>query len=159
MKIRNLSFLFFVTFTLLLAGCNDSKQSKTQTTKEATENDVKTDKQTSADNNPDITAPDFADPVLREYYASYTAYLNKVVAAIRNKDEATTMKLFSEEGKKLNNRNEMDQKAKSAEEQKFTTWLLQTVDNYKEIVQSPYFKKFNDEYYKKVKEDFKEKGY
>jgi len=81
------------------------------------------------------------------------------VVSIRNKDEAATMKLLREEGKQWNNKNEMEEKARanSTEEQKYTSWLRETIPYQSEIAQSEYYKKYNEEYYKKVKEDFEKK--
>jgi hypothetical protein len=151
MKIRIPGFLLVPLFIILFAGCNDSKQSNTDAKENPSQGDLKTDKQASA-NDISLQAPDFADPELKRYYGVYTGYLKKVVIAIRNKDEAGTMKLFLEEGKQFDNRNEMDQKAKTEDEQKFTTWLLQSMPIQTEIIRSDYYKKFNEEYYKKVKE-------
>jgi uncharacterized protein YciW len=83
-----------------------------------------------------------------------------VVASIRNKDEEGTMKLFREEGNQWDpDRDKMEEKAKSTpeEEQKFNGWLVQSLAYVREIVQSPYYTKYNEEYYKKVKENFKKK--
>lgn len=154
MKINHSVFLSMVFFTVLLGGCTDNKESKTETKDSQPQKEVTTDTQPS-----DLQAPDLADPVLKEYYFSYTTYLNNVVAAIRDKDETRAMKLFTEEGKKFNNNNEMDKKAQEAEAQIFNTWLMQSMKYQKEIVQSDYYKKFNEEYYKKVKENFEKKGY
>ena len=118
----------------------------------------KKDKRVSKNSHIDIQAPDFADPQIKKYYSNYTAYLKKVVTAIRNQDEAGTMKIFREEGKQWDNRNEMDQKAKTEEEQKFTTWLMQSYPYQTEIIKSDYYKKYTEEYYKKVKEDFDKKN-
>ncbi len=140
MKIRIHFFLFIILFTVLFAGCNDSKQTNT----EAKENQPQSDKQASLNNNIDLQAPELADPSIRQYYNSDTTYLKKVVTAIRNKDEAGTMKLFTEEGKQFDNMNEMEIKARSTpeEEQKFTTWLMQAYPYQKEVIQSDYYKKF-----------------
>ena len=157
--VRISGFLFILLFTILFAGCNDSKQKNAEAKENPRQSDAKTDKQASANNRIDLQAPDFAHPVIKQYYDSYTAYLKKVVTAIRNKDEAGTMKLFREEGKQFDNMNKMEQKARSApgEEQKFTTWLMQSVPYQKEIIQSDYHKKYMEEHGKKVKEDFKKK--
>ncbi len=151
--------LIFLSASLFL-GCSDNKETKKEAKGTTTESDTKPGKEVSTGDNVSIEAPDFADPELKRYYSVYTDYLTRVVTAIRNKDEAGTMKLFREEGKKFDNKNEMDKKAQTQEEQKFNTWLMKTFVPYnKEIVQSEYFKKYNEEYYKKVKEDFKKKGY
>ncbi len=152
MKINHTFFLLVAFFAVLFAGCTDNKQSKTETTGSQPQKEVPTDTQPS-----DLQAPDLADPKMKEFYSSYTTYLNNVVAAIRNKDEARAMKLFSEEGNKFNNKNEMDKKAQASEEQKFNTWLMQSIKPHTEIIQSEYYKKFNEEYYKKVKENFEKK--
>lgn len=157
MKIRIFGFLFLLLFTILYSGCNDNKQANTEAKENQPQSDLKTDKQASANNNIDLQAPDFADPGLKTYFSDYTAYIKKVVTSIRNKDEAGTMKIFTEEGKQFDNKNEMEQKAKSTpeEEQKFTTWLMQSMPLQTEIIQSEYYKKFSEEYYKKVKEKVK----
>ena len=56
------------------------------------------------------------------------------------------MKLFKEEGKKFKNKNQIYQKTASTpeEEQKFTTWLVQSLPYQKEIVQCDFYKKFNE---------------
>ncbi len=151
MKIRIHFFLFIILFTVLFAGCNDSKQTNT----EAKENQPQSDKQASLNNNIDLQAPELADPAIRQYYNSYTTYLKKVVTAIRNKDEAGTMKLFTEEGKQFDNMNEMEIKARFTpeEEQKFTTWLMKSYPYQKEVIQSEYYKKYQEEYYKKNQQD------
>lgn len=151
--------LFIALFTILSTGCTDNKKTNEATTESKQQTDGKTDKPASADNSINLQAPDFADPALTQHYKNYTEYIKKLVTAIRNKDEAGTMKLFTEEGKQFDNRNEIDQKAQSAEKEKFTTWLLQSAPYQREIVESPYYKKFMEEHYKKVKEDFKKKGY
>ncbi|MEO5948452.1 MAG: hypothetical protein ABIP79_16665 [Chitinophagaceae bacterium] len=153
MKIKHILFLSVVFFTVLFAGCTDNNQSKTETKESQPQKEVTTDTRTS-----DLQAPDLADPVLKEYYSSYTTYLNNVIAAIRDKDETRAMKLFSEEGKKFNDNNNMEKKAQAADAQKFNTWLMQSMKYQSEIVQSDYYKKFNEEYYKKVKENFEKKG-
>jgi PBP1b-binding outer membrane lipoprotein LpoB len=134
MKIRIYNFLFILLFTILFAGCNERKQTNTKAKENQPQSDLKTDKQASANNDIDLQAPDFADPELKRYYSVYTAYLKKVVTAIRDKDETGTMKIFREEGKQFDNRNEMDQKAKPEEEQKFTSWLLQSMPLQTEII-------------------------
>jgi PBP1b-binding outer membrane lipoprotein LpoB len=158
MKIKIPSLLFII-LAVLFAGCNENKKTNTETKENKAVGNGKTDSPTVANNNIDLQAPDFADPELKKYYNDYTDYLKKVLTAIRYKDEAGTMKIFTEEGKQFNNRNEMDQKAQSAEKQKFNSWLLQSAVYQKEIVQSDYYKKFTEEYYKKVSEEFKKKGY
>ncbi len=100
-----------------------------------------------------------ADPALKKYYESNTTYIKKVLTAIRNKDEAATMKLLAEE--EFKNKKEMETEARSTpeEEQKFIGWLMLSAPYQTEIVQSEYYKKYNEEYYKNVKEKFKKKGY
>lgn len=159
MKIRTYYFLAICSITLMAAACNNNKQSKTETKTDQAGADVIPDKTVPANNSGDIQAPDFSDPELKKYYADYTTYLNNVLHSIRNNDEAGTMALFNGEGKKFGNKNEMDLKAKAADEKIFTNWLMSTVSDYKEIVQSDYYKKFNEEYYKKVKENFDKKKY
>lgn len=151
MKIRISGFLFIPLFIILFAGCKDSKQTNTEAKESPSQSDSKTDKQASANNNIDLKAPDLADPALKKYYSDYTAYIKKVVTAIRNKDDTGTTKLFREEGNQFDNSSTMEQKvrATAGEEQKFTTWFMQSVPLLQEIVRSDYYKKFNDEYYKK----------
>lgn len=154
MKISIPNFLFILLFTILFfSGCNESKQKNTEAKENPPQSDLGVDKQASANNNIDLQAPDFADPAIKQYYASYTTYLKKVVTAMRNKDEGGTMKIFREEGKQFNNSNEMEQKARATpeEEQKFTTWLMQSYPYQKEIIQSNYYKKYTEEYYKNIK--------
>lgn len=160
MKICHSFAVFIFLSAFFVSGCSDNKQTKTETKGSTAESGDRKDKEVSSGNNATIEAPDFADPELKKYYSVYTDYLLRVVNAIRNKDEAGTMKLFREEGKQFDNKNEMDKKAQTQEEQKFNDWLLKTFVPYnQEIIQSDYFKKYNEEYYKKVKEDFKKKGY
>ena len=144
-------------FMLLLAACSNNKEESKQTKAE----------QTTAADQPVTTAPaatgslqapDFTDPELKLYYSRYTDYINKVVTAVRNKDEAGAMTLFREEGKLFNNSTEMEKKAKLADEGKFNAWLMQSISLQQEVVQSDFYKKFNEEYYKKVKEDFEKKN-
>ena len=145
-------------FTLIILACNNGNETNAQNEKKDNAKEAKTDKRVSENSHIDIQAPDFADPQIKKYYSNYTAYLKKVVTAIRNQDEAGTMKIFREEGKQWDNRNEMDQKAKTEEEQKFTTWLMQSYPYQTEIIKSDYYKKYTEEYYKKVKEDFDKKN-
>ena len=159
MKTHIPAFLFIVLFTILSTGCTDNKKTNEAKTENKQQSDSKTDKTASSDNSINLQAPDFTDAALKQYYKTYTDYIKKVVTAIRNKDEAGTMKIFTEEGKQFNDKNEMDQKAQAAEKEKFTDWLLQSAPYQREIVESSYYKKFTEEYYKKVKEDFKKKGY
>ncbi len=84
MKIPINGFLHIVLFAFLFTGCNNAKQSNA----EAKENQSQSNKEVVAGNNIEIEAPDFADPAIKQYYSSYTAYLKKVVTTIRNKDEA-----------------------------------------------------------------------
>jgi len=58
MKIRIHFFLFIILFTVLFAGCNDSKQTNT----EAKENQPQSDKQASLNNNIDLQAPSLLIP-------------------------------------------------------------------------------------------------
>ncbi len=161
MKIGISAFLFTVLFNILFVACNNSKETNEQAKESQPQSNLKMDTQVSANNNIDLQTPDFADPKIKQYYTRYTAYLKKVVTSIRNKDEAETMKIFTEEGKQFDNKNEMETRARSTpeEEQKFLTWLMQSMPLQTEIIQSDYYKKFTEEYYKKVKEDFKKKGY
>ncbi len=154
MKLDYCTVLVF--FTAMLFACNNDNQTTDNTS--ATENTAKADKKITPNNDIALQAPDFSDPELKKYYSIYTDYLKRVVATIRNKDEAGTMKIFREEGKQFDNKNDMDKKAQENEEQKFNTWLMQTLPYQKEIVQSEYYKKFTEEYYKNVKEKFKEKN-
>jgi hypothetical protein len=156
MKIKTFCLSTIVFITLFFAGCNDNKQTKTE--KELSQTDDKAAKKDAANNNIQINAPDFADPELKLYFNDYTNYLKKVLTAINNQDESGSIKLFTEEGRKFDNRNEMEQKAQAQEKEKFNTWLMQTIPYQKIIVQSDYYKKFSEEYYKKVKEDFKKKN-
>lgn len=144
--------------TLIILACNNGNETNAQTEKKDSPKEAKKEKRVSGNSHIDIQAPNFADPQIKKYYSNYTAYLKKVVTAIRNQDEAGTMKIFREEGKQFDNRNEMDQKAKTEEEQKFTTWLMQSYPYQTEIIKSDYYKKYTEEYYKKVKEDFDKKN-
>lgn len=150
MKIRILRFFLFA---ILFIGCKDSKQKNTEEKVNLSQNDLETDKQ-----NIDLKAPDLTDPTLKKYYNDYTAYIKKTVTTIRNKDDAGAMKLFKEEGNQFDNSSAMEQKARATpgEEQKFTTWFMQSVPLLQEIVRSDYYKKFNEEYYKKIQEKVKE---
>lgn len=143
-------FLSIPLITFLIASCNNSKQSNAEVKANQSEND----KKASADNSIEIETPDFIDPAIKQYYSSYTAYLKKVVTAIRNKDDDATMKLFNEEGKQFDNKNEMEEKARSTpeKEQKFTTWLMQSYPYQKEIIESGVYKKFTGDYYKTLNE-------
>lgn len=134
-----LLFAFFVT------GCNRRQSNGESPGKESISN-----QRASLDNSIVIESPDFADPEIKKYYCSFTAYLKKVVTTIRNKDERATMKLFSEEGKQFDDRNTMEEKARAipAEEQKFTTWLMQSYPYQKEIFESDFYKKFTGDEYK-----------
>ena len=155
---RKIIFHPLITFcALTLFACNNGKQTDSDTKEITVQNDAKKDKTSSTVTNFELQAPDLTDPALKIYFSDYTAYIKKVVTSIRNKDEAGTMKIFTEEGKQFDNRNEMEQKAKSTpeEEQKFTTWLMQSMPLQTEIIQSEYYKKFSEEYYKKVKEKVK----
>lgn len=158
MKTIRPHFFLLVSFSFLLAGCNDSKQTKTESKEGQSATDQKPGNDVPAATGSGLTAPDFADPEVKQYYAAYTAYLNKVIASIQNKDEAGTIKLFSEEGKLFNDNNEMEKKARENEEQKFTAWIMQALPYQKIIVESEYYKKFNEDYYKKVKEDSEKKN-
>src|SRR5688572_18762034 len=154
MQIKNPSLLFITTFILFCVGCNNSDKPKTSENKDPLHAEsTKTD---SGKNDELVKAPDFADPELKLYYGAYTDYMNRLVNAIQNNDEAATMKLFNEEGIKYKNRSEMDKKATAADEPTFTAWLLKSLNSQKIIVQSGYYKKFNEEYNKKVQEKFKE---
>ena len=156
-----ISFHTIISFcTLVILACNNGNETNAQTEKKDSPKEAKTEKRVSDNSTIDIQAPDFADQQIKKYYSNYTAYLKKVVTAIRNKDEAGTMKIFREEGKQWNNINEMEKKARSTpeEEQKFTAWLMQSYLYQTEIIKSDYYKKYQEEYYKKVKEDFDKKN-
>ena len=157
MKTSIYNFLFILLFTILFVECKDSKQTNTEAKENLAQSDLKTDKQPSANNNIDLQAPDFADPAFKKYYSDYTAYIKRVVTTIRNKDEAGTMKIFREEGNQFDNSSTMEAKVRSTpeEEQKFTTWFMQSIPLSQEIVRSNYYKKFNEEYFKNVKEKVK----
>ncbi len=150
------AFLLAFSFT----NCSDHKTVITESTenvqKDKTENPA-----TTVDMQPSV--PDFSDRAAKQYYTGYIAYLTKVVTSIRNKDEAGTMKIFREEGNQWDkDKEEMEAKVKSTpeEEQKFNAWFLQSVvPLLQETVRSDYFKKYNEEYHKKVRENFKKKGY
>lgn len=157
MKKRNFCFLSLVFLTLLVAGCNDSKTKPGMKEEKVTE-EVKTDKDVPVHNSSNLEAPNFTNTELKQYYSTYTAYINKVVTAIQNKDEVTTMKIFNEEGKQFNNLNEMEKKARSEDEQEFAAWLMHAMPYQKIIIESEYYKKFNEAYYKKVKEKFEKKN-
>ncbi len=131
MKMLPLCAITLLIFLLLLR-CGEGKKEKSINYVDNKENTSPSQPHTTSD----FTAPDFNDPTLKQYYTSYTDYLKKVVAAIRSNDEAGTMKLFREEGKQWDNRNEMEDKARSSpeEEQKFTTWLMKSLPYNKEIV-------------------------
>lgn len=150
-----ISFLSLVFFFVVSTGCNNTKEEKTEAGSEQKQVENKAEPETVQG---DLIAPGFSDPELKQYYHGYTEYLKNVVSAIRNKDENAAMTLFTNEGKKYNNAVEIEARAKAADEQKFNTWLMQTMPYQQEIVKSEYYKKFNEEYYKKVKEDFKKKN-
>ncbi|MEP6677467.1 MAG: hypothetical protein ABJA78_20060 [Ferruginibacter sp.] len=147
---KNIVFYLLISFcSFTLVSCNNDKA-----TVDLTKTSIRdtTKKESPASNTSiELQAPDFTDAALTKYFSSYTAYLKKVVTAIRNRDEATTMKLFAEEGKQFNNRNKMEQKARSTteEEQKFTIWLMQSMPYQTEIINSDYYKKYNEKYYKR----------
>jgi hypothetical protein len=147
MKIGISAFLFTVLFNILFVACNNSKETNAEAKETQPQSDLKTYTQVSANNNIDLQTPDFADPKIKQYYTHYTAYLKKVVTSIRNKDEAGAMKLFREEGKQFEDQMKWEKKARSTpeEEQKFTTWLMQSFPYQKEIIQSDYYKKFNED--------------
>ena len=99
-----------------------------------------------------IKVPDYADPEIKQFYQSYISYTNKVLVAIRKKDEAAVMKLFKEEGNQFDVKaQEMEKRVRTnpTEEQKWKTYIMQIYPYQKEIIQSVYYKKFNEEYYKK----------
>ncbi|MEO6611383.1 MAG: hypothetical protein ABIT05_04595 [Chitinophagaceae bacterium] len=158
MKITKLFFLILAFAGFLFTGCSNNKEPKTTGTAENTATGTKTGNTVPTGSAADLEAPDFSDPALKQYFALYTNYLKKVIVSIQNKDEAGTMKLFTDEGKQFNNKNEMEEKARAAEEQKFTAWLMQTAPYYRIIVESDYYKKWNEEYYKNVKEKFNKKN-
>ena len=156
---NNFPILIFFCLLITTSSCDNNTQTAGSAKETTSENDKKDEIFTPAAGNIELQAPDFADPASNKYYSDYTSYLKRVVTAIRSQDEEATMKLFREEGKQFDNINEMEEHARSTpeEEQKFTTWLMQSMPLQKEVVQSLYYKKFNEEYYKKVKEDFKKK--
>ncbi len=45
--------------------------------------------------------PNFSDPQIKSFYASYAAHLIKYVTAIRQKNEAKAIALFKNPGKQL----------------------------------------------------------
>lgn len=153
MKKKIFNLLFFVFTTLLFGRCNDRKQ----TNAAAKENQSQNDKTISTKDNIDLQVPDFTDPEVKKYYESYTAYIKEVVLLIRNKDEAATLKLLNDKGKQFGYNIKWEEKARSTpeEEQKFSAWLMQSMPYQKEIIQSEYFKKFNEEHYKKTKDENK----
>ena len=159
MKITGYNFLFILLFAILFIGCKDSKQTNTEAKENPAQSDLKTDKQASVNNKIHLQAPDLTDPELKKYYSDFTAYIKKAVTSIRNKDEARTMKLFREEGIQFDNSSTMEAKVRMTpeEEQKFTTWLMQSFPLQKEIIQSDYYKKYTEEYNKNVKKKFEEK--
>lgn len=142
--------------SLMTLSCSNDKQVKSEN-KQVTEANQQTTPISSTATE-GLQPPAFSDPELNKYYTGYTAYMNKVVTAIRNKDEEVTMALFNSEGKNYFNMYEMEKKAKIADEQKFNDWLMTAYPYQKEIVQSAYYKKFNEEYYKNVKEKADKKG-
>ena len=158
MKKKNFSRVAIFALILGVIACNNDKEAK-QTTKEDKTVNTNPTTQVPASTYGDFVAPDYNDPELKQYYVNYTAYIKSVAAAIQNKDEATAMRLFADEGKNFKDNNEMEKKAQAESPEKFTAWLTQSLAYQRIIIQSDYFKKFNDEYYKKVNEKFKEKGY
>ena len=129
--------LLIVTCSLLV---NAVFSQKTQTAK------------TNSQDIQNIKVPDYADPEIKQFYQSYIAYTKKVLVAIRKKDEAAVMKLFKEEGNQFDVKaQEMEKRVRTnpTEEQKWKTYIMQIYPYQKEIIQSAYYKKFNEEYYKK----------
>jgi len=155
------NYLLLLICIFFIAACSDDKEVNTGTKETNAKNSTVNNETASQKEGPELIVPDFNDPAVKQYYTGYSAYLTKVAASIRNKDEEGTMKLFREEGNQWDaEKGKMEKKATSTpeEEQKFNGWLIQSLAYVKEIVQSPYYTKYNEEYYKKVKEDFKKKG-
>ena len=161
MKKRIHFALPLVLVAVLFTKCADHKPASSETI-EVVEKD-KADRKPSVNANLESEVPDFSAPAAKQYYGGFIAYLKKVVTTIRNKDEAGVMKLFREEGSQWDNdRDKMEALAKStpADEQKFNTWYLQSVvPLLHEVVRSDYYRKYNEEYNKKAREDFKKKEY
>ena len=129
--------LLIVTCSLLV---NAVFSQKTQTAK------------TNSQDIQNIKVPDYADPEIKQFYQSYISYTKKVLVAIRKKDEAAVMKLFKEEGNQFDVKaQEMEKRVRTnpTEEQKWKTYIIQIYPYQKEIIQSVYYKKFMEEYYKK----------
>lgn len=97
--------------------------------------------------NVNIVVPNFADPLTKQFYAEYTTHIKKAVLAIRNKDEATFMKLTAE-GKKLEKKFQyyMSEKKSTAEDiKKKQAWNKQAMPYIQEIIQSDYNRKLEKE--------------
>lgn len=157
---KGIHFCFgLLLLVVVTPACSDNKETKSENKTTSPAVDPAGEKEVTGGNTTEIEAPDFINTELKEYYSRYTAYIKKVVTAIQNNDEAATMKLFSEEGKQFNNLSEMEEKARAEEEGKFTKWLMTTIPHQTIIAKSEYYKKFNEAYYKEVKEDFKKKNY
>jgi len=156
---RKIIFYPLISFcAFIILSCNNDKQTNTDAKETTTQNDAPKEETVSSGTGMELQAPDFTNPTLKIYFSDYTAYLKKVVTSIRNKDEAGTMKRLTEDGKQFNNKNEMEAKAKSEDEQKFTSWLMQSVPLQTEIIKSDYYKKYMEEHDKEVHEDLKRKG-
>jgi hypothetical protein len=96
----------------------------------------------STQNLASIAAPDLADVQMKQYFGDFTAFLKKVIPAIRNKDEAATMKMLTAIGNKFDNLNEIEKKAQSRGEQTYNNWFMKIVPYQKELILSDYFSKF-----------------
>lgn len=94
-----------------------------------------------------IVVPNFADPLTKQFYEEYTAHIAKAVTAIRNKDEATFMKLTLE-GKKLEKKFQyyMSEKKSTPEDiKKKQAWNKQAMPYIQEIIESDFNKKLETE--------------
>jgi seryl-tRNA synthetase len=91
--------------------------------------------------------PYFADPLTKQFYTEYTAHIEKAVLAIRNKDEATFMKLRGE-GKKLEKKFQYfmsERKSTSEDIKKKQAWNKKAMPYIQEIIQSDYNQKLEKE--------------
>lgn len=94
-----------------------------------------------------IEVPNFANSATKQFYDAYTSYIKKAVIAVRNKDEATFMKLVLE-GKALEQKFEyyMSEKKSTPEDiRKKQAWNKQAMPYIQEIIQSDYNKKLEKE--------------
>ncbi len=104
------------------AACNGDKEVDTGTKETNSQNSTVNNETASRKEGPELIVPDFNDPAVKQYYTGYSAYLSKVVASIRLKDEEGTMKIFREEGNQWDaEKDKMEKKATATpeEEQKF----------------------------------------